>query len=136
MKNAYKYNQLVSFWNVIISADGYGGTYPKYQVAFDDYAAIVTKSEKRTLQESQIILDGYIEVFMRYRFDISITKNQNVKLKGKNYTIHSIENVNELDREFKLLCSESDENTELFEGENPYENYNGAFPYMLPLQLA
>lgn len=136
MKNAFKYNHLVEFWSVVTTPDGYGGSYPKYLMEFDEFAAVVTKSEKRTLQESQIILDGYIEVYMRYRNDISITKKQNVKLCGKNYTIHSIENVNQLDKEFKLLCSESDNTTELFEGENPYENYNGAFPYMLPLELA
>lgn len=123
MKNAYKYNQLIEFWSLVTVGDGTGGTYPKYTLDFEDYAFIVTKDEKRTLQESQIILDGYYEVYLRFRPDISINKKHNIKLKGKDLTIHSIVNVNELDKEYKLICTESDNNTQVFEGVNPYENY-------------
>jgi len=123
MKNANRYNQLIQFWSVSTIGDGAGGTLPRYSLDFEDYASVITKDEKRTLQESQIILDGYFEIYLRYRSDISISKKHNIKMRGKDLTIHSIVNVNELDREFKLICTESDNNTELFEGENPYENY-------------
>jgi len=135
MKNAYKYNQLISFWDIVNTPDGYGGSEVKYRKLFDDYAYVVTKDEKRTLQESQIILDGYFEIYLRFRNDISILKTQNIKLKDKNLTIQSIVNVNELDREFKLICTESDNNIELFEVEQPSED-NSAFNYAFPFQFA
>ena len=135
MKNAFKYNHLVSFWNQVSTPDGYGGFEVKYQKVFDDYAFVITKDEKRTLQESQVILDGYYEVYMRYRADISILKSQNIKLKDKNLTIHSIVNVNELDREFKLICTESDNSTAIFEVEEPSED-NRSFTYEFPYTFA
>ncbi|RZK73161.1 MAG: hypothetical protein EOO92_18935, partial [Pedobacter sp.] len=136
MKNAYKYNQLVEFWITRATPDLSGGSYISYELDFEDFASIITKDEKRVLQESQIVLDGYYEIYLRFRPDISIDKKHNIKLKGKNLTIHSIVNMNELDREYKLICTESDNNTEVFEGENPYENYEGVsnqFPYVLPI---
>jgi SPP1 family predicted phage head-tail adaptor len=123
MKNANKYNQLIKFWIPSTVGDGSGGTYPKYSLDFEDYALVITKDEKRTLQESQIILDGYYEVYLRYRSDIPISKKHNIKMKGKDLTIHSIVNINELDKEFKLICTESDNHTEVYENDNPYENY-------------
>jgi len=72
---------------------------------------------------------------MRYRADISILKSQNIKLKDKNLTIHSIVNVNELDREFKLICTESDNSTEIFEVEEPSED-NRSFTYEFPYTFA
>lgn len=123
MKSANKYNQLIQFWMPSTAGDGAGGTYPKYNLDFEDYALIITKDEKRTLQESQIILDGYFEIYLRYRSDIQISKKHNIKMKGKDLNIHSIVNVDELDRELKLICTESDNNTEVFDGENAYENY-------------
>jgi|GEM_PF-1011916 len=138
MKNANKYNQLVEFWITRATPDQAGGSYISYELDFDDFASVITKDEKRMLQESQIVLDGYFEIYLRFRPDVSIAKKHNIKLKDKNLTIHSIVNVNEMDREFKLICTESDNNTEVFEGENPYENYEGFnnhFDYTLPLTL-
>ena len=124
MRNAKKYNQLVEFWSADNISNGQGGTYVKYLLAFGDYAYIKTKDETRTLQENQLILEGYFEIYLRYRSDISILKSQNIKMNGKNLTIHSIVNVNELNKEIKLIASESDNNIEIFHNEeDPYQNY-------------
>ncbi|MEJ5962811.1 phage head completion protein [Pedobacter immunditicola] len=121
MKNAKKYNQLIEFWSTNQVSNGQGGTYVHYMLDFADYAHIITKDETRTLQEGQLILEGYFEVYLRYRSDISIAKSHNIKMKGKNLTIHSIVNIDELNKEFKLIASESDNSTDI--PEDPYQNY-------------
>lgn len=123
MKSANKYNTLIEFWETTSTPDGAGGSYSSYILYFQDYAFIITKDEQRTLREGQIILDGYFEIYLRYRNDKAISKTHNIKLKNKNLTIHSIVNVGEQDKEYKLIASESDNNTEVFDGLNPYENY-------------
>lgn len=123
MKNAKKYSQLVEFWINSNIPDGYGGSTASFNLDFLDYGYIITKDETRTLQEGQLVLEGLIQIYIRYRSDISITKSHLIKLKNKSFTIHSIINVDELNKEIKLIASESDNNTEVFENENPYENY-------------
>ncbi|SDJ95921.1 hypothetical protein SAMN04487898_105154 [Pedobacter sp. ok626] len=123
MKNAKKYSQLIEFWKENKVPNGQGGSFATYMLDFPDYAHIVTKDETKTLQEGQLILEGFYEIYLRYRFDISILKSHQIKLKGRNLTIHSIVNVDELNKEYKLIASESDNNIEVFENENPYENY-------------
>jgi hypothetical protein len=114
MKNARKYSQLVEFW---IKDNGV------YSLDFSDYASVKTKDETRTLQENQIILEGFYELYLRYRSDVEITKSHTIKLGTKTLTIHSIINVDELNKEIKLIASESDNAIEIFDNENPYENY-------------
>jgi hypothetical protein len=123
MKNAKKYSHALEFWKSESVSNGQGGTYSKYELDFADYACIVTKDETKTLQEGQLILEGFYEVYLRFRSDITITKSHLIKFKNMNLTVHSIVNVNELDKEIKLIASESDNNTEVFQSENPYENY-------------
>ena len=123
MKNAKKYNQLIEFWIANNISNGQGGFYSSYTLDFVDYAHVKTKDETRTLQENQLILEGYYEVYLRFRDDVNITKSHNIKMKGKDLTIHSIVNIDELNKEIKLICSESDNNTIVPEGENPFENY-------------
>ena len=115
MKNARKYNHLVEFW---IKDNGV------YSVDFSDYAHVKTKDETRTLQENQIILEGFYELYLRFRSDVTITKSHSIKMNDKVLTIHSIVNVNEANKEMKLIASESDNTIiEDFTSENPYENY-------------
>ena len=111
MKTAAKYNQSIEFW---IKNE-------TYELAFSDYGYVITKDETKTLQENQLILEGFFEIYLRFRSDIQITKRHQIKMKDKNLTIHSIVNINELNKEIKLIASESD-NVVDFE-ENPYENY-------------
>jgi len=123
MKNAKKYNQLIEFWSTNQVSNGQGGTYVHYTLDFSDYAHIITKDETRTLQEGQLILEGYYEIYLRFRSDISILKSHNIKMKGKNLTIHSIINIDELNKEFKLIASESDNSTNVPEEIDPYQDY-------------
>ncbi|MBE9598751.1 hypothetical protein [Pedobacter sp. MC2016-24] len=123
MRSAVKYSQLIEFWKVNKVSNGQGGSYSSYTLDFADYAYVVTKDESKTLQEGQLILEGFYEIYLRYRLDISILKSHQIKLKSKNLTIHSIVNVDELNKEYKLIASESDNNTEVFINGNPYENY-------------
>ncbi|RYY00551.1 hypothetical protein EON78_00840, partial [bacterium] len=81
MKSAHKYNTLIEFWEVINTPDGFGGSHPAYGLNFSDYAYIITKDEQRTLQEGQLVLDGYFEIYLRYRNDKVISKTNNIKLK-------------------------------------------------------
>ena len=111
MKTAAKYNKVVEFW---IKNDD------SYELDFADFGYVKTKDETRTLQENQLILEGFYEIYLRFRADIAITKSHQLKLKDMNLTIHSILNVDELDKEIKLIASESDNIVDL---ENPYENY-------------
>lgn len=122
MKNAKKYCQLIEFWKPNKVSNGQGGSYTNYVLDFSDYACIITKDETKTLQEGQIILEGFYEIYIRYRSDVSILKSHIIKFKNKSLMIHSIINVDELNKEIKLISSES-ENIEVFENENPYENY-------------
>lgn len=114
MKNARKYNHLIEFW---IKDNGV------YLIDYSDYAHVKTEDEIRTLQEGQVILEGFYELYMRYRSDVEITKSHTIKLGTKTLTIHSIINVDELNKEIKLIASESDNAIEIFDNENPYENY-------------
>lgn len=123
MKNAKKYSQLIEFRKENKVSNGQGGSYATYMLDFEDYACVVTKDETRTTQDGQLILEGFYEIYLRYRSDVSILKSHYIKLKGKNLTIHSIINVDELNKEIKLIASESDNSTEVFMTENPYENY-------------
>jgi len=123
MKNAKKYNQLIEFWSTNQVSNGQGGSYVHYTLDFADYAHIITKDESRSLQEGQLILEGYYEIYLRFRSDISILKSHNIKMKGKNLTIHSIVNIDELNKEFKLISSESDNNTDVPEEIDPYQDY-------------
>jgi hypothetical protein len=123
MKNARKYCQLVEFWKSDQVSDGQGGTYSKYQLDFADFALVITKAEAKTIAQGQLILEGFFEIYLRFRSDVMINKSHLIKVKNLNLTIHSIENVNELDKEIKLIASESDNSTEVFPMENPYENY-------------
>lgn len=123
MRSAIKYNQLIEFWKANKVGNNQGGSYGFHELDFSDYGYVITKDENRTLQEGQIILEGFHEIYLRYRSDISITKSHIIKLKNKSLTIHSIINVDELNKEYKLIASESDNNTEVFENQNPYENY-------------
>lgn len=123
MRNAKKYSQLIEFWKENKVSNGQGGTHVSYTLDFADYACVVTKDETRTLQEGQLILEGFYEIYLRFRSDVSILKSHQIKLKEKSLTIHSIINVDELNKEIKLIASESDNNIEVFEQENPYENY-------------
>lgn len=136
MKNANKYKDLIEFWKEAKIPDGSGGWYPKYLLDFDDYAMVVTKDEKRTIQETQVVLEGYFEIYLRFRPDVDIKKTHNIKFNNSSLTIHSI--VNECNKEFKLICTESDNNIEVFENENPYENYDGVpleYQNTLPFKL-
>lgn len=123
MKNAKKYSHAVEFWKSESVSNGQGGSYSSYLLDFADYAYIITKDETKTLAEGQLILEGFYEIYLRFRSDIMITKSHLIKFNGKHLTIHSIVNVNELNKEFKLIASESDNSTEVFQEENPYENY-------------
>jgi SPP1 family predicted phage head-tail adaptor len=123
MKAANKYNTLIEFWSVTNTPDGSGGSYSSYILDFQDYAYIITRDEQRTLQEGQIILNGFFEIYLRFRNDKIISKTHNIKFKGKSLTIHSIVNVGEQNKELKIVASESDNNTLAFENVNPYENY-------------
>lgn len=115
MKNARKYNQLIEFW---LKDNG------AYLLDFSDYAHVITKDETRTLQEGQIILEGFYELYLRYRFDVNIAKSHSIRMNDKTLTIHSIVNVNEANKQIKLIASESDNTIiEDFNQENPYENY-------------
>ncbi len=122
MRSAKKYSQLIEFWKADKVSNGQGGSNAIHELDFSDYGCVVTKDETRTLQEGQLVLEGLIEIYLRYRSDISITKSHLIKLKYKSLTIHSIINVDELNKEIKLIASES-ENIEVFQNENPYENY-------------
>jgi Phage head-tail joining protein. len=122
MRSAVKYNQILEFWKSNKVSNGQGGSYGSHDLDFTDYGYVITKDETRTLQEGQLILEGFYEIYLRFRSDISITKSHIIKLKNKSLTIHSIVNVDELNREIKLIASES-ENIEIFQNENPYENY-------------
>lgn len=123
MRSAIKYNQILEFWKSNKVSNGQGGSHASHVLDFADYGYIITKDETRTLQEGQIILEGFFEIYMRHRSDVSISKSHLIRFKDKNITIHSIINVNELNKEYKLIASESDNNTEVFQNENPYENY-------------
>ncbi|WP_316817289.1 head-tail adaptor protein [Pedobacter nyackensis] len=123
MKNAKKYSQLIQFWKENNVSNGQGGSYGSYELDFEDYACVVTKDETKTNQQGQIVLEGLFEIYLRYRSDMSILKSHQIKLKDKSLTIHSIINVDELNKEIKLIASESDNNIEVFKNENPYENY-------------
>ena len=120
MKNAKKYNELVEFWSTVKTSNGQGGTYVKYTLDFSYYANVKIENETRNLQEGQLILEGYYEIYLRFRNDISISKSHNIKMKGKNLTIHSIINVDELNKEFKLIASESNNSTDVPVNDNPY----------------
>lgn len=125
MRNARKYNQVVEFWSSNKVSNGQGGSFVNYQLDFHDYAMVITKDETKTLQEGQLILEGFYEIYLRYRSDVLISKSHNIKLNGRNLAIHSVVNINELNKEIKLICSESDNNIEVYENEqDPYENYH------------
>ena len=111
MKTAAKYNKQIEFWTK---------TKDVYELDFADFGCVVTKDETRTLQENQLILEGFYEIYLRFRSNVNITKSHQIKMKDMNLTIHSIVNVNELDKEIKLIASESDNVLDLA---NPYENY-------------
>lgn len=121
MKNAVKYNKLFEFWKADQISDGQGGTYPSYTMVFADYANIIAKTEKRGLQQGQLVLVGYFYISIRFRQNINIDKTMLIKSANQNYTIHSI--INDQDKEYQLVCTTSDNNTEVFQFENPYENY-------------
>lgn len=123
MRNSYKYKELIEFWLPVKNSDNAGGSTVSYNLDFSDYVQIVTKDEQRKVEDTQVILEGYYEVYLRFRNDKTITKNHFIKMKGKQLTIHSIVNVNEMDSEIKLICSESDNLISVYEGVNPYENY-------------
>lgn len=123
MKNAKKYGHAVEFWKSESTPNGQGGSNSKYELDFADFAYIITKDETKTLAEGQLILEGFYEIYLRFRSDIMITKSHLIKLKNMNLTVHSIVNVDELDKEIKLIASESDNSIEVFQQENPYENY-------------
>lgn len=123
MRSAIKYNQLIEFWKANKVSNGQGGSNSTHELDFSDYGCVFTKDETRTLQEGQLVLEGLIEIYLRYRSDILITKGHLIRFKGRNLTIQSIINVNELNEEIKLIASESDNNIEVFENQNPYENY-------------
>jgi len=122
MRSAVKYIQILEFWKSNKVSNGQGGFNAIHELDFSDYGCIISKDETRTLQEGQIILEGFFEIYLRYRSDVSISKSHLIKLKNKSLTIHSIINVDEMNKEIKLIASES-ENIEVFQNENPYENY-------------
>ncbi|RAJ24994.1 phage head closure protein [Pedobacter cryoconitis] len=121
MKNAVKYNKLIKFWKADQISDGQGGTYPSYTFLFTDNANIIAKTEKRGLQQGQLVLVGYFHISIRFRQDIDIDKSMLIKSGNQYYTIHSI--INDQDREYQLVCTTSDNNKEVFMIENPYENF-------------
>lgn len=123
MKNAKKYSQLIEFYKENKVSNGQGGSYGSYELDFSDFAYVITKDETRTTQEGQLILEGFYEIYLRFRSDVSILKSHQIKMKNKSLTVHSIINVDELNKEIKLIASESDNNIEVFMNENPYENY-------------
>ena len=139
MKTSAKYNKQIEFWIDDQLPDGIGGTYASYRLVFADYANIIPKTEKRGLQEGQLVLVGYYDISIRFRSGVDIDKSTIVKHDNDFYTIQSI--INYQDKEYQLVCTSIGKIQEIFEISNPYNptppdgDNNRSFTYTFPYNL-
>jgi SPP1 family predicted phage head-tail adaptor len=67
-------------------------------------ATVKPLSESRGLEAYQVILRAGFEFSMRYRSDKTVTKGMKLVYSGKTLVIHSIVNVNEQNKEVRVIA--------------------------------
>lgn len=84
--------------------DAGGGVLPGPKVTYwETFAEVTTIKNKRDAQSYQTDLEEPKEFSLRYRADKSVTKNMLVEYKGKKYTIQSINDEGERNRELIIV---------------------------------
>lgn len=86
--------------------DGAGGTTPTQSETLETWANITPVRGQRAFQYNQIIQATWYDVTLRYREDLTITKELILEYKGKTLVLHSVINKDEKSRVIQAIAYE------------------------------
>lgn len=86
--------------------DGAGGSTPSETEILETWASITPVKGQRAFQYNQIIQSTWYDVLLRYREDISITKDLILEYNGKELILHSVINKDEKGRTIQAVAYE------------------------------
>ena len=85
-------NQRISFYRLVNTSDGAGGSYPLPVIYWaDTYASVKDKAQKRTNEAGNLILENGIEFTLRFRGDKTVLVNDILKYRRQSFIIRSVE---------------------------------------------
>jgi SPP1 family predicted phage head-tail adaptor len=88
--------------------DGAGGSTPTEEEILETWASITPVKGQRLFQYNKIIQGTWFDVLLRYRDDISITKDLILDYNGKELILHSVINKDEKRRTIEAVAYERD----------------------------
>lgn len=124
-RQSRKYKDVVELWETVPTPDGYGGNTVADTKISDCFANV------KTLSANQITDLGLrdnamtVEIYLRLRSDVTYSSsNTFFKIKGVNFTINSIENMDIDGIYAKIIASTSDGELQAY---NPVDTFDLTF---------
>ena len=96
----------ISFFNLNLTADGYGGFYSASGLAYTCWAKVSNQSGARQNSEDQMVIKNQWQIIIRDNPLVTITKSMFITYAGKTLIIDSIIDVEEYDRMIKIIAKE------------------------------
>lgn len=99
-----KLRNRVSVKELSTTPDGAGGTTTTWTEILETWANVKPMKGQRLLEYGQLVQGTPYDVTLRFREDISVSKNLRIDFKGKEMILHSVINKDEFGKELNIVA--------------------------------